>query len=167
MKKLFLIRHAKSSWADPTVIDFHRTLNKRGKKDAPFMAQRLAETGVIPDGVLSSPAKRAKKTARCMAQGVGFSKDLIVYDDSIYSASALDLIRILQMVNNKNNTMFLVGHNYAITDLAELLTDEIIDNIPTSGIVAMDCRIKVWSKISPGCAKILFFDYPKRHKVRR
>jgi len=73
MKKLFLIRHAKSSWSDPSVSDFHRKLNKRGKRDAPFMAEKLAaRDNTLPDIVISSPAKRAKKTARFMANGVGY-----------------------------------------------------------------------------------------------
>lgn len=167
MKKLFLIRHAKSSWSDTTVSDFYRTLNKRGKKDAPFIASKLNEFGARPDVILSSPAKRAKKTAIFMADGVGFSKDLIVYDDKIYSASTQELLQVLKMVNDKTNELFLVGHNFAITDLAVSLTGEAIDNIPTSGIVAMECKIKKWSDIGTRCAKMLLFDYPKRYKERR
>jgi phosphohistidine phosphatase len=167
MKKLFLIRHAKSSWSDPAVSDFYRTLNKRGKKDAPFMAAKLAETGAHPDIILSSPAKRAKKTACFMAKGVGYPTDSIVYDDNIYSASTEELFRVLKKVDKKYNELYLVGHNFAITDLAVVLTDVVIDNIPTSGIAAMECRIKKWSNISPGCGKILFFDFPKKYDKRR
>ena len=166
MKKLFLIRHAKSSWSDPTVSDYYRTLNKRGKKDAPFMAATLANTGVQPDIILSSPAKRAKKTACFIAKGVGYPTDSIVYDDNIYSASTEELFRLLRKVDEKINELFLIGHNFAITDLAVALTDVVIENIPTSGIVAMECRIKKWSNIGPGSGKILFFDYPKRYKKR-
>lgn len=167
MKKLFLIRHAKSSWSDTTVSDFNRTLKKRGKKDAPFMASKLSETGANPDLILSSPAKRAKKTACFMAKGVGYSTDLIVYDDNIYSASKEELLNILRKIDEKYNEVYLVGHNFAITDLAVALTDVTLDNIPTSGVVAMECQIKNWSDIAPGCGKILFFDFPKRYEERR
>lgn len=167
MKNLFLIRHAKSSWTDPTVSDFYRTLNKRGKKDAPFMAARLAETGANPDLILSSPAKRAKKTACFMAKGVGCSTNSIVYDDNIYSASTEELFHVLRKIDKKYNEVYLVGHNFSITDLAVALTDVTLDNIPTSGVVAMECQIKKWSNIAPGCGKILFFDFPKRYEERR
>lgn len=163
MKKLFLIRHAKSSWGDPSVSDFYRKLNKRGKKDAPFMALKIAEAGASPDMILSSPAKRAKKTAQAMAQGVGFKKEFINYSDDIYSSSVHELFHVLKKVNNKINELFLVGHNYAITDLAQILTGEIIENIPTSGVVAMQCRINDWSDIEQGSGELLFFDYPKRY----
>lgn len=167
MKKLFLIRHAKSSWSDPSCSDFQRGLNKRGKKDAPFMARKIAEAGAHPDIILSSSAKRARKTAHFMAKGVGFPKDSIVYDDKIYSASTEELFQVLRKVDDKYNELYLVGHNFAITDLAVLLTGAVIDNIPTSGVVAVQCRIKTWPKIAPGCGKILFFDYPKMYKERR
>ncbi len=167
MKKLYLIRHAKSSWSDTTVSDHYRTLNKRGKKDAPFMASKLSETGASPDMILSSPAKRAKKTANYIALGVGFPKDRIVYDDNIYSASTFELFQVLKSVNNKYRELFLVGHNFAITDLAVSLTGEIINNIPTSGIVAMECKITNWADIGSGCGRMIFFDYPKRYKGRK
>ncbi len=165
MKKLFLIRHAKSSWSDPAVSDFYRTLNKRGKRDAPFMAKKLAEAGGNPDLVLSSPAKRARKTARIMARAVGYPKNRIVYDDRIYSASVEDLFHVLQEGAKRCSELFLVGHNFAITDLAVLLTGGVIENIPTSGIVAIQCPVKKWADISSGCGKIEFFDFPKRHRV--
>ncbi|MGA9237317.1 MAG: histidine phosphatase family protein, partial [Desulfobacterales bacterium] len=63
MKLIILIRHAKSSWKDPSLGDFDRPLNKRGKRNAPFMGQKLKERKIIPDLLLSSPAKRARKTA--------------------------------------------------------------------------------------------------------
>lgn len=163
MKNLFLIRHAKSSWSDPSVSDFFRKLNKRGKRDAPFMAEKLASRGVSPDAIISSPAKRAKKTARIMAKAVGFPHSEIFYNDSIYSSSTTDLHRVLRSIDDSLSTVFFVGHNYAITDLAEELTARYIDNIPTTGIVAMSCNIERWQDLAPGCAQLLFFDYPKKY----
>lgn len=164
MKKLFLIRHAKSSWSDPTVSDYNRKLNKRGKRDAPFMALKLAESGAQPDAVISSPAKRARKTAGFMASAVGYPENKIKYDEQIYSASSEDLYRVLRSIDDSLEQIFFVGHNFAITDLAEELTGTEIVNIPTSGIVAMNCNISTWREIEAGCAEILFFDYPKRYK---
>jgi phosphohistidine phosphatase len=167
VKKLFLIRHAKSSWANAALSDFERPLNDRGNKDAPFMAQKLAEAGARPDTVLSSPAKRAAKTAVIMAGGVGFAKDLIVYDQDIYSGSLQGLYTILHRLDDAGMELFFVGHNPDITDLAESLTGEHIGNIPTCGVVALECPIDRWSDLVPACGKLLFFDYPKRYQERR
>ena len=70
MKKLYLIRHAKSSWKDITLDDFDRPLNKRGKTDAPFMAQKLKDKNIYPDIIISSPAKRAKSTAKAFKKNL-------------------------------------------------------------------------------------------------
>ncbi len=167
MKRLYLIRHAKSSWSDPSVSDFFRKLNKRGKRDAPFMAEKLAARGTKPDIIISSPAKRAKKTARFMAKGVGYPVDTIVYDETIYTSSTMDLYRVLHSINDTHSTAFFIGHNYAITDLAEELISQQLVNIPTSGIVSMDCAISSWKEIGPGCGTLLFFDYPKMYSELR
>ena len=167
MKKLFLIRHAKSSWSDPTVSDFFRKLNKRGRRDAPFMADKLAARGASPDIIISSPAKRAKKTARFMAKGVGYPVDAIAYYEDIYSSSTMDLYKVLQSVNDSHGVVFFVGHNYAITDLAEELISQQLINIPTTGIVAMKCDISKWDELGPGCGTLLFFDYPKMYAELR
>ncbi len=163
MKRLYIIRHAKSSWSDPTLSDFDRKLNKRGKKDAPFMGTRLARYGIMPDAIYASPAKRARKTARAIAKRIAFPHKKITFDESIYSSSTMDLLNVLQRVSDRKDIIFLVGHNYAITDLAVELTDADILNIPTSGIVGIDLRIESWAETGPGTGDLLFFDYPKKH----
>lgn len=167
MKELYLIRHAKSSWSDPDASDFFRKLSKRGKRDAPFMAAKLAERGVHPDLIISSPATRARKTAQKMAEAVAYKDAKIFYNDSIYSSSTLELYRVLRTLSDTFSTVFFIGHNYAITDLAEDLTGKSIGNIPTCGIVAMKCNIESWRSIAKINADLLFFDYPKRYSELR
>jgi phosphohistidine phosphatase len=164
MRKLYIIRHAKSSWSDDTVSDFNRQLNKRGMRDAPFMAERLARMGASPDIIISSPAKRAKKTAEFMALGVGYEENLISYNDLVYSSSLADLYQVLRKIDDNCVEAYLVGHNFAITELAEELTGKSLINIPTSGVVALECVVKSWREIVPGCCSLLFFDYPKKHQ---
>ena len=163
MKRLYLIRHAKSSWSNLMITDFDRPLNKRGKREAPLMAQRLAKQGICPDALISSPARRARATAEIVARSVKFPVQRIHFVDSVYTSETKDLLRVLQKTDNMIETAFLVGHNYAITDLAVLLTGEYISKIPTSGIVAMDLSIEKWAEIGPGKGAMLFFDYPEKH----
>ncbi len=162
MKRLYLIRHAKSSWSNLKISDFDRPLNQRGKKEAPLMAQRLAQRGVCPDALISSPAKRARKTAEIVARSVKYPVKRIHFIDLVYTSETSDLLRVLQKTDNLIETAFLVGHNYAITDLAVMLTGEYISKIPTSGVVAMDLAIETWAEAGAGRGTVLFFDYPER-----
>jgi phosphohistidine phosphatase len=163
MKRLVLVRHAKSSWSDPGAADFDRKLNKRGKRDAPFMAEKLAERGVRADLIISSPAKRAKKTAQHMANGIGYESSKIYYTADAYSFSATDLFEIIRKIDDKYGEVLFVGHNFGITDLAEQLTGETLMSIPTAGIVSMISTITSWAEIRPHCATLQFFDFPKKY----
>lgn len=163
MKRLVLVRHAKSSWSDPSAADFDRKLNKRGKRDAPFMAEKLAERDIRADLIIASPAKRAKKTAKHMAKAINYESSKIYYTEDAYSFAAPDLFEIIRKIDDKNEEVLFVGHNYGLTDFGEQLTGETLLNIPTAGIVCMTCQIPSWSEIQPGCATLKFFDYPKKY----
>lgn len=166
MKHLYLIRHAKSSWSDPRLSDFDRPLNKRGKRDAPSMGERLASASITFDQMVSSGAKRARKTARLIAKQINYPKEDIVYHNEIYTSDLMKLLSVVKQTDSKVESLALVGHNYVITECAEWLTGERLDNIPTSGIVAVQFRIKNWGDIDYQNGKMIFFDYPKRHGGR-
>ena len=166
MKRLYLIRHAKSSWADPGMPDFDRPLNGRGKADAPFMGKRLADHGVSPDLILSSPAKRARKTARRIAETVGFPKDLIRFDETIYEADVPDLLAAIARVPDKYDVLFFVGHNCGLTDLMEWLMGRNAGVIPTCGIVGIEFDRLSWQDLREGSGRLLFIDFPKKHHGR-
>ena len=92
MKTLFLLRHAKSSWSDEGLADFDRPLNERGKKAAPYMGKMIAEIGYSPALIISSTAKRARKTAKKFAKAGNFKN--VALDERIYEASASTLLYI-------------------------------------------------------------------------
>lgn len=161
MKRLFLIRHAKSSWSDPTLDDFDRPLNKRGKRDAPEMADRLAALDIVPDLMISSPAKRARKTAVQMAKATGYDRNSIRFDEDLYLGSLSYHLHVIENALLKSDTLFLVGHNHTITELAGYLSGTYIDNIPTCGIAAIEFTGHVHEMIQAGGGKLLFFDFPK------
>lgn len=164
MKRLLLIRHAKSSWSNPHLADIDRPLNKRGKRDAPFMAGRLHKLGVVPDLIYTSPAKRARKTAKHIARGVGYPVDKIVREGAIYTSDIDILLAVIRGAPDNVRTLFLVGHNYVLTEIAEFLTDEVLVSVPTAGIVAMHFDCDSWQKVNGGQAEMDFFDYPKKHR---
>ena len=166
MRRLYLIRHAKSSWSEPGLRDFDRPLSSRGKVDAPFMGKRLARHGVRPSLIFASPAKRTRKTAQYIAESVGYPTKDIVFFEAIYEAGVDDLLRTIAQAMDEAENLFLVGHNYSITDLAESLTGKSLGNVPTGGIVGIEFSAEKWSEILPGTGKLLFFDYPKKHHSR-
>ncbi|WP_309496511.1 histidine phosphatase family protein [Sulfurovum sp.] len=156
-KTLYIARHAKSSWKDMSLSDFERPLNARGKRDAPFMANLLKEKGIRPELILSSPAKRAKKTAKHYHITLGGE---LQFDESIYEASSMSLFDLLQEALQKVDSVMIVGHNPELTALNDMLSDKSIFNIPTAGIVG----IVFEDKIATHQGKQLFFEYPKKYQ---
>lgn len=163
MKRLYLIRHAKSSWKNPALADFDRPLNKRGKRDAPFMGKLLAKQKVRCDLILTSPAKRAFNTAKIIAKEIGFPKKKIVTDEAIYLMDTQTLVEVIKHIDDSVNRLMMFGHNPGFTILANYLSDYKVENIPTCGIFCIDFDISSWSKVSEGNGIFQFFDYPKKY----
>src|SRR5204862_7387406 len=125
MKTLFLVRHAKSSRNEPALPDKDRPLNDRGKRDAPKMGERLAKRGVTPDLILSSPAKRALKTAQIIAKKLDYKLADIVVDERLYATGADDLLHVIRKLGAKQKTVMLFGDNPELAVLANRLTNKI------------------------------------------
>ncbi len=163
MKSLYLVRHAKSSWKNPNLDDFERPLNKRGRKNAPFMGKVLKKLHVAPDLVIASPANRAATTARIIASAVNYSLVNIRYSETIYDFSENALIHVVQQIDDSVNKAMVVGHNPAINGLANYIGDQPVGNIPTCGVYCVELDISSWIKISEHCGKLKFFEFPKKH----
>ncbi len=161
-KRLYLIRHGKSSWSHPGLSDFDRPLNKRGKGDCRKMAARLCAAAIYPQLIVASPAKRAKKTAISIAKGTGYSKKHIAYDEQLYLGSFAYHLHLIAKLLNKVDLLFLVGHNYAITELGEYLTGSELGNIPTCGIVGVEYSQPELFISAAAAGKLVLFDFPKK-----
>lgn len=163
MKKLYLIRHAKSSWDDPSLPDFDRPLNDRGARDAPRMGKRLRKQGIAPDLMVSSTAVRASKTALAIADVIRYPPTRIRMQDELYHASPSEILHEVQKTADDVQTLFLFGHNPGLTDFASRIGKTSIDNIVTCGVYALQLDVKRWKEVKlDGKAKLLFYDYPKR-----
>jgi phosphohistidine phosphatase len=161
MKELILIRHAKSDWDNPSLSDFERPLNKRGKADAPLMAHRLLDKKIKIDVFISSPAKRAKKTASIFAKEYKMDKKDILFFEELYGAEANIFFEVIRNTNEKFDNLAIFSHNPGITDFANLLCDVRIDNIPTCGVFAVKIDTKSWADFKEAKKDFWFFDYPK------
>ncbi len=163
MKKLYLMRHAKSDWSGYYVSDFERTLNKRGKHDAPMMGEILKEK-IAPDLIVSSPAVRAKLTAEAVAEKLGYDPAKIRFEEDIYEASATELLRIVHELPDDAQEVLLIGHNPGLTDLINRFGNVRLDNLPTASLVGFAFDVAHWREIEPGMGDYLFFEYPKKYK---
>lgn len=164
MKTLYLIRHAKSSWDDVDLTDIERPLNERGKRDSPRMGKRLKEKNIFPDMMLSSPATRALETCKVIAKTLGFAEEKIKIDKRLYHADEDQLLKIVQGIedlNDKEEVVMIFGHNPGLTEFANSLLSETIDNIPTCGVVGSKVRVKSWKETTFGSGEMKFFDFPK------
>lgn len=163
MKNLYLLRHAKSSWASPGMKDFDRPLNERGLADAPDMAVRLKASGAGIDRIITSPALRTLTTARLVAATLGLDNDVIREDRQIYLAGSPRLMHVLSLLDEELNGVLLVAHNPALTDLANDVARAGIDNLPTAGLVHIELPIEHWFEIGLGVGRVVNFDYPRNH----
>ena len=160
MKELILIRHAKSSWSNPLLDDFERPLNKRGEKNAPFMAKVLKQKGLTPDLIISSPSIRTKQTLDYFIQEFDY-KGEIIFEESIYEAPFENLLKVIKNIDDKYKTIFLFGHNPGLNDLVDFLIGNFEENIPTSGVLQLNFDIKKWENLKEKIGILEFFIYPK------
>ncbi len=161
MKRIYLVRHAKSSWKHIGLSDHDRPLNERGERDAPRMGRRLQKSGARPDLLLSSPARRAISTARIIAEELGYPPERIVEEPMIYDGSAREIFELFKKLPAQVDSVMLFGHNLEITILAEYLTPNPIGNLPTCGVFCADFAVESWPKIAENAGQLVFFDYPK------
>jgi phosphohistidine phosphatase len=164
-KKLLLIRHAKSSWADFSVKDFDRPLNDRGKRDAPVMAQRLLDKKIVIDAFVASPAKRAKKTAEFFITAYEKQKDEIIFIEELYLATPSVFESVIAQLDDRYHTIAVFSHNNGITDYANTLTDTRVDEMPTCAIFAVKADADSWKEFANSEKEFLFFDYPKSDRA--
>jgi len=162
MKKLFIVRHAKSSWDSPYLDDHDRPLNKRGKDNGPEMGRRLANRNVLPDLMISSSAKRAFSTAKFIAKKISFPTSKIRKESLFYHGTIESIISIIQNVDDSVDILMIYGHNPGMTDLTNYLTGSMIYNIPTCGITEIDFYISSWISVEKYTGKLISFDYPKK-----
>jgi len=160
-KQLLLVRHAKSDRDDPDLADFDRPLNKRGHRDAPEMAERLSKKRIIPQLLVSSPAKRAITTAEYFADVLQINKKKIREEMDIYEASSSRLLKVISNLDNRYDLVALFGHNPGLSNLAMNLTDGHISDIPTCGIVLIKFPFDDWAMVSNNTGELEFSDYPK------
>jgi len=146
MKRLLIMRHAKSSWKDADQTDHERPLKKRGKNDAHLMGKMLKSKKIVPDMILCSTAERAKETAKLLAEAMKFKSE-IIYSDSLYMAEPTDIINEIANNATKEKTIMVIGHNPGSEALVQILTGK-VESLPTASIAYVTAKIDHWKDIT-------------------
>lgn len=167
-RRLYLIRHAKSSHKNDSLEDIDRPLNDRGKSDAILIGKELFKRGVTFDKVVISPSKRTKSTAKRIMKGVNFEKDSIERDSSIYRCRTQVLISKIRNLHPRYKSVAVIGHNPATIQAANhFQKDTIFTGVPTCGVIAIEFESNSWENLGNKEGRYVFFDYPKKYKKEK
>ncbi|MGE5943854.1 MAG: SixA phosphatase family protein [Flavobacteriales bacterium] len=149
MKKLIVVRHAKSSWENDA-IDHKRLLASRGFEDAKIVSDALKQVDLNIDCILSSDAYRAKTTAELFVANLNLDINLLKFNHELYDFSGEKLLKTIKSTSNSCSQLMIFGHNHAITFFVNKFGDKYIDNVPTCGVVIIEFDINDWNDLKKG-----------------
>lgn len=169
MLQLAILRHAKSSWTDPGIVDFDRPLNARGEAAAPVMGEKLAELGFSPELILCSPARRTRQTFEHIKAKLINPGCQVRFDDAMYLANASDLADIVRQRGGSARNLLLIGHNPGVHGLAMMLSGsgdaltlaKLAEKFPTAALAVLSFDCAHWRDIKPGMGRLETFMTPK------
>jgi len=162
MKRLYLIRHAKSSRDIPGIKDRERPLNKRGKREVRSIGRLLRKYGVVAQALYSSPAKRAFDTASVIARNIGFPRKRIQVVNSLYGSNIPKLMKIVRKIDDAAESAIIFGHNPELFNLVNYLTLRPIKEFPACGVFGIDFNIDSWRMAAGKKGKLVFCEFPKK-----
>lgn len=162
MKTLYIVRHAKSSWAYENIKDIDRPLKKRGIKDAYFMSKLLQEKIDRPDVFVASSANRALHTAVIFTEAFKFPFSNLKINKSLYSFSDGYLVKTIRALDGGFQSAIIFSHNHGINDFVNQFGDVFIENVPTCGIVGIEFDEDHWKNIKKG--KVVLKEFPKFYR---
>jgi phosphohistidine phosphatase len=172
VRTLYLLRHAKSSWSDPSLGDRERPLAPRGRRAAKRMALYINSQDIRPELVLCSSAQRARETLEVLRPALGPGAE-VRFDDDLYGANAYELLGRLRAVNGHIASVLLVGHNPGLQDLATSLAgdgepvakDLLEARLPTGALAVLDLGSTTWARLGPGGAYLVRLVLPRELPV--
>jgi phosphohistidine phosphatase len=166
MKRVHLLRHAKSSWKDRSLADRDRPLAGRGRRAANAVARHLEAEGIRPDLVLCSPARRTRETLELLESAFAGGVET-TFDEALYGASEAELLARLKELPEGVGSVMLIGHNPGVEELALALAADgaglarMSEKYPTAALATIDLRARRWSTVRRGSGKLVAFVRPK------
>jgi phosphohistidine phosphatase len=168
MRRLLLLRHAKSSWSEPGASDHDRPLNRRGQEAAPRIGAYLARHGLIPDRILCSTARRARETWELVGAEAPAAPPA-TFSEQIYNATPRALVDVFRGADPHAASLLVVGHNPGLQEAATALIasgdledrERLREKLPTGGLVVIDFAIADWSKLHSRSGRLERFVVPR------
>jgi phosphohistidine phosphatase len=172
MRRLILLRHAKSDWSVAGRSDHDRELALRGNEAAAKVGAYMARHALVPDLVLCSTAVRARRTWALVAEAFAEAPKAI-YDDRLYEVGAKAILSVVRGSSPDVHGLMVVGHNPGLRDLAELLIasgdietrQRLLDKFPTAGLAVIDFPVDEWRKLHPQCGRLDRFVAPRSLEI--
>jgi phosphohistidine phosphatase len=164
MKTLYLLRHAKSSWSNPGLTDFERPLMETGIKRTKRIIKFLKEKEIMIDLIKTSPAVRTLETAKLVAAGINYPIRDIWKEKPLYEAGVEDFVNVIRETGDEAKSLMVVGHNFTISNVAQMFLGPSTDIMPTSGLVGISFDTDHWEDITSAETEQLFFIHPKMLK---
>jgi phosphohistidine phosphatase len=162
MKRLYLLRHAKSSWSDPALADSKRPLAPRGRKAAEKMAKELRRREIRPKLVLCSSSQRTQETLELIASSLGEPR--VEVEEALYGAGSDALLARVRAVSDSVGAVLVVGHNPALQDLALRLapdSERLIEKFPTCALAAFELDAESWEELGQTEARLAAYVVPR------
>lgn len=164
MKHLCLLRHAKSSWKHRDLSDLERPLKGRGERDSRLVGEALS---IQFDAIFTSHAERARSTIALVMKEAGVNPEELTVAEELYTFDARRLLAVVRDISDQHDTVLIVGHNPAFTDLCNDLADAGLENLPTAGFAKIACNIDRWRSVTDGCGELVSLVTPKMLRVRK
>lgn len=161
MKHIYIIRHAKSSWANLGQIDHDRPLNERGIRDSITMAEKLSNLQNTPTIIISSTANRALATARTFQEKLKISESNFYTTKELYHADIPEIMECINEQDDQTDSIAIFCHNPGITYFANLICDADLENVATSGIVYVTASVSSWQKVESENITFKSYLYPR------
>ncbi len=160
-QRLFILRHAKSSWAEPGQDDFDRPLNPRGVRAAAAMAAHAAKRGLVFDHVICSPAARTRQTWAAFAKALPNAPPPD-FEETAYLAPRQTWAGLIRSSPADARSVLVVGHNPGLHELALWLAPKAdVGKFPTGAFAEFELRIAAWRDLDAGRGALLAFETPK------
>lgn len=169
MKTLLFLRHAKSSWSDPSLNDHERPLNKRGRNAALLMGRFIAQNDLVPDQILCSTAVRARETLERATAGWGHTPPVSI-EPALYDFSGTEgYLGLIRAANDEAASLMIIGHNPTIEILVDhlvgqataRLAEKLAEKYPTAALAVLQFDTSTWDEITPGQGHLISFTLPR------
>lgn len=167
-RQLLIMRHAKSSWDAPAASDIERPLNERGRRDAPRIGAWLAAKDLLPDLILSSPARRTRETTSLVGRAMGLREPRVVWDPSLYGAALPQLLAAIARLPRDASRVLLVAHNPGLEDLLDWLAEPGLAArvqgklMPTGAVYCLEFEHQDWDALLPHSGRVTAWTQPRR-----